>query len=68
MRQGRTVSPLYMMLHPPARFLKAYLLQGGFLDGGHGLAVCLLTAVYAVAKDIRIWEMHRQTEHAGANP
>jgi glycosyltransferase involved in cell wall biosynthesis len=57
LRQGRTVSPLYMLLHPPARFLKAYLLQGGFLDGAHGLVVCLLTAVYAAAKDIRIWEM-----------
>jgi glycosyltransferase involved in cell wall biosynthesis len=59
LRQGRTVSPLFMMLHPPARFLKAYLLQGGFLDGAHGLVVCLLTALYAAAKDIRIWEMRR---------
>ena len=58
-RHGRTVSPLYMMLHPPARFIKAYLLQGGFLDGPHGLVVSLLTAVYAAAKDVKIWEMQR---------
>ncbi len=60
-RQGAGVSPLYMMLHPPLRFLKAYLVRGGFLDGVHGLVVCLLTAVYAAAKDIRIWELQQQT-------
>jgi len=55
-RQGVRVSPLYMMLHPPLRFWKAYLLQGGFLDGAPGLVVSLMTAIYAAAKDIRIWE------------
>jgi glycosyltransferase involved in cell wall biosynthesis len=58
-RRGVRVSPMYMMLHPALRFWKAYLLQGGFLDGGHGLAVSLLTAIYAAAKDIRIWEMQQ---------
>jgi glycosyltransferase involved in cell wall biosynthesis len=55
-RQGARVSPLYMMVHPPLRFWKAYLLRGGFLDGVPGLVVSVLTAVYAAAKDIRIWE------------
>jgi glycosyltransferase involved in cell wall biosynthesis len=55
-REGAQVSPPRLMVHPPLRFLKAYLLQGGFLDGAPGLVVCLLTAVYAAAKDIRIWE------------
>ncbi len=58
-RSGRRVSPLYMALHPPARFLKAYLLQGGFLDGVPGLAVCMLTGLSAAAKDIRIWQDQR---------
>jgi glycosyltransferase involved in cell wall biosynthesis len=56
-RSGRRVSPVFMVFHPGLRFLKAYLVQGGFLDGGHGLVVCLLTAVYAVAKDVRVWEL-----------
>jgi glycosyltransferase involved in cell wall biosynthesis len=60
-QQGKRVSPLYMAVHPPARFLKAYLLHGGFLDGAHGLVVCLLTAVYAAAKDIRVWEMQGES-------
>ena len=56
-RAGRKVSPAFMLFHPGLRFLKAYLVQGGFLDGVHGLVVCLLTAVYAVAKDVRVWEL-----------
>jgi len=60
------VFPLYMMAHPPLRFLKAYLVQGGILDGGHGLAVSLLTAMYAAAKDLRIWELqHDPPPEAG---
>lgn len=55
-RRGERVSPARLLLHPPLRFLKAYLLQGGILDGGAGLAVCLLTAISAAAKDLRIWE------------
>jgi glycosyltransferase involved in cell wall biosynthesis len=54
--RGARVSPPYMMIHPGLRFLKAYLLQQGFRDGVPGLVVSLLTAVYATAKDIRIWE------------
>ncbi len=59
-RQGVRVSPLGMMFHPALRFWKAYLVRGGFLEGGHGLVVSLLTAVYAAAKDIRIWEMQQR--------
>ncbi|GAF86610.1 unnamed protein product, partial [marine sediment metagenome] len=51
----------YMIVHAPLRFLKAYLVQGGFLDGTHGLVVSLLTAIYAAAKDVRIWELQQET-------
>ena len=61
-RRGERVSPAYMMVHPALRFLKAYLAQGGILDGRHGLVVCLLTAVSATAKDVRIWELQQRTE------
>ncbi len=33
-----------MILHPPFRFLRMYLLQGGFLDGLQGLVLCFLSA------------------------
>jgi glycosyltransferase involved in cell wall biosynthesis len=58
--RGARVSLPRLMLHPPLRFLKAYLLQGGFLDGGPGLMVCLLTAVYAAAKDASIWAQQQR--------
>jgi glycosyltransferase involved in cell wall biosynthesis len=57
LRRGSGVSAVRMMLHPPLRFVRAYFLQGGFLDGAHGLVVSLMTAVYAAAKDMRIWEL-----------
>jgi hypothetical protein len=63
-RRGQRVSPACTALHPVARFLKAYLVQEGFLDGAHGLVVCLLTAVYAAAQDVRIWEL-QQTAPSG---
>jgi glycosyltransferase involved in cell wall biosynthesis len=65
-RQGKTVAAPYLVLHPPLRFLRAYLLQGGFLDGAHGVVVSVLTAVYAAAKDVKIWELQRAA--AGAHP
>ncbi|MBN1461153.1 MAG: glycosyltransferase family 2 protein [Armatimonadetes bacterium] len=65
-RNGRTVSAPYLILHPPLRFLRAYLLQGGFLDGTHGAIVSLLTAVYAAAKDIKVWELQQGAREAPA--
>ena len=59
-KRGACPSPLFMMLHPPLRFWRSYLLQGGFLDGVPGLAVSLLTAVYAAAKDIHLWQMQQR--------
>jgi glycosyltransferase involved in cell wall biosynthesis len=61
-KRGVRVSTPYMLLHPALRFLKAYLLQGGILDGKTGLVVCLLTALYAAAKDVHIWEMQNKGE------
>jgi glycosyltransferase involved in cell wall biosynthesis len=33
-----------MLLHPPFRFARMYLMQGGFLDGRPGLELCLLSS------------------------
>jgi glycosyltransferase involved in cell wall biosynthesis len=64
-RRGARVSPAYMIAHPVLRFLKSYVLQRGFLDGAHGLVLCLLTAVYAAAKDARIWELQHEVSPGG---
>ena len=65
-RQGRRPSYLRLLLGPPIRFLKSYLLKGGFLDGAAGLQVCMMTAFYAFLKEARLWELHRSPGlHAG---
>ncbi len=65
-RRGARVRPAYLVVHPALRFLKAYVLQRGFLDGTHGLVLSVLTAMYAAAKDVRIWELqHRVSPGEG---
>ncbi len=68
LRRGKRVSRLYAAVHPPLRFLKAYLLQAGFLDGRAGLTVSLLSARYAAAKDARVREMWREMRTGEAAP
>jgi glycosyltransferase involved in cell wall biosynthesis len=41
---GKHASLAALLLRPPARFLRMYFLQLGFLDGVHGLLLCTLSA------------------------
>ena len=49
-RRGRRGGALSMMLHPPAAFLRSYLLRRGFLDGAAGFRVSALQAYYVYLK------------------
>jgi hypothetical protein len=40
------------------RFLKGYVLRGGFLDGAHGFMVAVLSAMGAAMKYIKLWEIN----------
>lgn len=60
-RRGERPSLATLLVRPPARFLRMYVLQGGFLDGMAGLLLCLLTA-YSV------WLKYAQAWEAGAAP
>ena len=60
-RQGRRPSLPTLLLRPPARFFRMYVLQGGFLDGMAGLLLCLLTG-YSV------WLKYAQAREAVAVP
>jgi glycosyltransferase involved in cell wall biosynthesis len=55
--RGRSIAAL--VLHPPARFLRMYILQLGFLDGIHGLLVCTLAATSVWLKYARQWDPPR---------
>ncbi|MDQ3069991.1 MAG: glycosyltransferase family 2 protein [Acidobacteriota bacterium] len=49
-RRGRRGGVLAMTLHPPAAFLRSYLLRRGFMDGSAGLRVSALQAYYVYMK------------------
>ncbi len=51
-----------LCLRPPARFLRAYVLKRGFLDGVPGLIVAGATAVYVFLKYAKLWELERRGE------
>ena len=54
--RGRRASAVEVVVKPPARFLRMYLLKGGFLDGAHGLVLACLAAGSVMAKYARLWE------------
>jgi len=57
-REGRRTGLLELLMSAPARFLRGYLLQLGFLDGLVGLQVCALTGFYSFMKRARLWELN----------
>lgn len=56
---GRRASALTVVVRPPARFLGALLLQGGWRDGAHGVVLAVLTAVSVAAKYACLWALGR---------
>ncbi len=47
-----------LLLRPPLRFFKGYVLRGGFLDGIHGLVIALFGALGTLMKYAKLWELH----------
>jgi len=50
---GQGGSPWNLLIHPPATFLKSYVLRLGFLDGWRGLLIALLSAKHSFRKYAR---------------
>jgi glycosyltransferase involved in cell wall biosynthesis len=57
---GRRASPLDLLLHPPAAFLRNYVLKRGFLDGTAGLTLSLVNAYTVLLKFAKLWELQRK--------
>ncbi len=57
--EGRTVRWPELVVRPSLRFVDAYLLRAGFLDGGPGLVVAGLGALYTGSKWGRLWLRQR---------
>jgi glycosyltransferase involved in cell wall biosynthesis len=58
--RGRRGALAGMLLQPPAKFVKMYLLRLGFLDGAAGFLVAVLGGYYVFLKYAKLWELQRR--------
>lgn len=63
-RAGKRVSVFALLTRPPARFVRMYLLRGGFRDGVRGLIVATLGAFYVFLKYAKAWERQNVKDSA----
>jgi len=59
-RRGRRAGALDVVMRPPLRFARMYVLQLGFLDGAHGAALCALAAAQVFLKYAELWASPRR--------
>jgi len=57
---GRRAGALDLLVHPPAAFLRNYLLRRGILDGTVGLTISLVNAYSVFLKFAKLWELQRE--------
>ena len=58
--RGRRAGALDLLLHPPAAFLRNYIVRRGLLQGRAGLAVSLLNSSYLLLKYVKLLELERR--------
>ena len=56
LREGKRSSGLQMVASPLLRFVKFYLVRGGFLDGAAGFAHCAIGAFASFLKHVKMWK------------
>jgi len=54
-----------LLLNPWFDFLYKYLGKRGFMDGKHGLVICMFQAFAVFYKNARLWEMRLREKQAG---
>lgn len=65
---GRRTGPLEILVHPPAAFLRNYVLRRGFLDGTTGLTISLMNAWSVTLKFLKLWELQQKPKTQIPNP
>jgi len=68
MRRGVKPTRWRTIARPAFRFFRQYILQAGFLDGIHGLHLCLWSAASVYAKYAKLWEMSLAREREEKSP
>jgi glycosyltransferase involved in cell wall biosynthesis len=58
--QGRRASLLSLLVSPMVKFVKGYLVRGGFLDGRHGFYVCALSSFATFLTCAKLFELQRK--------
>jgi glycosyltransferase involved in cell wall biosynthesis len=56
-QEGRRTGAAGILFRPVGRFVRMYLLERGFLEGTHGVALSLLGAFTVYLKYVRLWEL-----------
>lgn len=57
---GRRAGLVDLLVHPPAAFVRNYVLRRGFLDGGVGLTVSMVNAYSVFLKFAKLWELQQR--------
>jgi glycosyltransferase involved in cell wall biosynthesis len=65
---GRRAGPLDLLVHPPAAFLRNYVLRRGFMDGTAGLTLSLVNAYSVFLKFAKLWELQSGLKAQSPNP
>ena len=65
---GRRAGPLDLLVHPPAAFVRNYVLRRGILDGTVGLTISLVNAYSVFLKFAKLWELQRNPKAKTQNP
>lgn len=65
---GRRTGPVEILLHPPAAFVRNYILRRGFLDGTAGLTISLMNAWSVGLKFMKLWELQRNPKSQIPSP
>jgi glycosyltransferase involved in cell wall biosynthesis len=60
-KEGKRSGWVSIGLRPPLRFLKMYVARLGFLDGIHGLVLCMLAAFSVFLKYAKLWELGQRS-------
>ena len=63
---GQHVSLAELLVNPIAKFIKQYILKGGFLDGARGLLLAILSSGYVSIKYAKLRDLWRQ-KREGSN-
>ena len=65
---GRRTGGLELLIHPPAAFLRNYLLRRGILDGTAGLTISLINAYSVFLKFAKLRELQDRPQASGPRP